>query len=230
LLRAEGRLEVLLPAGHEIDRRQLHPRRRLRLPAPLLTLASAALLRGLAEVLAGRLRTAPAPQPAALRALAHHLMFDLAPRPLVVVALLAGGFHFAREIAWRRGGPVPLLPPRGTTALFTVSGLLAGAAAVMIVAHRNTLRPDAGTSFTLFAITAGVLAGGCSPEGPTLGSALLASLAVALLVNGLPHVEVTPPMVNVATALMLLAGLAMSARAASSRGGKESLSKPRPDG
>jgi ribose/xylose/arabinose/galactoside ABC-type transport system permease subunit len=205
---------------------------RLRLPAPLLTLAAAALLRGVAEVLAVRLRTALPRQPPALAALAHHLMFDLIPRPLVVLVLLAGGFHFTREIARMRGAPSLLPPPRGPIALFTVAGLLAGAAAVMIAAHRNTVRPDAGASFALLALTAGVLAGGCDRAGPTLGSALLASLAVAVLVNGLPHVEVTPPVVNVATALMLLGGLAISTRGASGRtdAGKQSLSKPRPDG
>jgi ribose/xylose/arabinose/galactoside ABC-type transport system permease subunit len=185
----------------------------LRLPAGLLTLAGAAVMRGLADGLVVRWRPPPGPLPATVPPLAQHLIFDMLPRPLVALALAAAAFDLARRRIERRGTAVAAT----RILLHTAVGASAAAAAVLIVARRASARAgvDLGASFALFALTAAVLSGARTPGLPRVGGVVLASLCVATIVNGLPLADVSPPLVNGALGALLLLALATSA--ASSR-------------
>jgi ABC-type xylose transport system permease subunit len=72
-------------------------------------------------------------------------------------------------------------------------------------------RADAGALFALWAIAAALVGGAARCEGPSVAGTLLGSLAVAVLVNGLPLADVSIPAATLTVAALLLASLRGSA-------------------
>ena len=150
--------------GWLITRMKVHPL--------LITLASLAAYRGIAEGLSKGQPVTPLPK------LFNTLAGSLGHVPLpalyfialaVVVALFLhktpnGRFLFAighkERVAIFSGIPVPRL----LTALYSFAGLLAGFAALIYAARRNTANPEAGLGIELDVITA-VVVGGTSIYG-----------------------------------------------------------------
>ena len=70
--------------------------------------------------------------------------------------------------------------------LYVLSGLAAGLAAIIYVAHLGQAKADAGTGYELTAITAVVLGGAAITGGVgTIGGTVLGLLAMVVLQNGL---------------------------------------------
>ncbi len=90
--------------------------------------------------------------------------------------------------------------------LYALSGLLAGLAAVVYVAHLGQAKADAGTGFELMAITAVVLGGASifGGRGGVLGT-VLGLLAIVILQNGLRLSGQPAELAGVLTGILLLA-------------------------
>ena len=172
---------------------------RLRIPPLIVTLGTFSLFRGLAEGLTGGVENytdfparLPLPRPGRLPGRRSR-------RSSAVLAAAAVGFWLllhrttvgrgaARRSASRPEGAryagIPVA--RRLALVYVLSGLIAGLAAVVYVAHLGQAKADAGTGYELMAITAVVL-GGTSifgGRGSVLGT-LLGLLAIAVLQNGL---------------------------------------------
>ena len=165
---------------------------RLGLPSLIVTLATMAGYRGLTQVLIGD-RSVPAPE--WFTGFDQMLVAGWVPMPVVVflvtAAVLAAVLHktlFGRyvlaigtnpEAALYSGVPVA----RATLAIFVLSGMAAGAAAMMTFSRLKVARWDAARGMELDVITAVVL-GGASIFG---GRATVVGSAVALVLIFVLH-------------------------------------------
>ncbi len=195
---------------------------RLSLPPLIVTLGTYSLFRGLAEGLTEGVRNftdfdpsflllgqgylggwvpAQAPALAAVAAVYYFLLH----RTNIGRSLYAIGF--SPEGARHAGIPV-----RARLALvYTLSGAVAGLAAVIYVAHLGQAKADAGTSYELMAITAVVL-GGTSIFGGrgTIGGTLLGLFAVAVLGNGLRLADLPAELAGILVGVLLLSAIAIN--------------------
>jgi rhamnose transport system permease protein len=114
-------------------------------------------------------------------------------------ALYAIGF--SAEGARHAGIPVG----RRVFTVYLLSGLVAGLAAVVYVAHLNQAKADAGTDYELLAITAVVL-GGTSIFGGRGGvpGTVLGLFVIAVLQNGLSLSDLPTELAGVLTGVLLL--------------------------
>jgi rhamnose transport system permease protein len=119
-------------------------------------------------------------------------------RALYAIGFVGDGVRYAGIRVERRVGLVYLL-----------SGLMAGVAAVVYVAHLGQARSDAGTGYELDAITAVVL-GGASVFGGrgTLWGTLLGLIAITVLQNGLHLAALPAESAGVLTGALLVATIA----------------------
>jgi rhamnose transport system permease protein len=119
-------------------------------------------------------------------------------RALYAIGFVGEGVRYAGIRVERRVGLVYLL-----------SGLMAGVAAVVYVAHLGQARSDAGTGYELDAITAVVL-GGASVFGGrgTLWGTLLGLVAITVLQNGLHLAALPAESAGVLTGALLVATIA----------------------
>jgi rhamnose transport system permease protein len=193
---------------------------RLRIPPLIVTLGTFSLFRGLAEGLTGGIRNysdfpegflvlgqgavGGVPVQALGLAGAAVFVFLLVHRMAVGRGIRAIGF--SPEGARYAGIPVA----RRLALVYLLSGLAAGAAAVVYAARLGQAKADAGTGFELFAITAVVL-GGTSIFGGsgTVHGTLLGLLALALLQNGLRLSDQPAELAGILTGVLLLAAIGL---------------------
>jgi len=135
---------------------------------------------------------------AAFAAYAVLLHRSVVGRALYAIGFVGEGVRYAGIRVERRVGLVYLL-----------SGLMAGVAAVVYVAHLGQARSDAGTGYELDAITAVVL-GGASVFGGrgTLWGTLLGLVAITVLQNGLHLAALPAESAGVLTGALLVATIA----------------------
>ena len=106
-----------------------------------------------------------------------------------------------------RGGPLRGPARRAALGLlYALSGLLAGLAAVVYVAHLGQAKADAGTGFELMAITAVVLGGASifGGRGTVLGT-VLGLFAIVVLQNGLRLSGAPAELAGILTGTLLVA-------------------------
>jgi rhamnose transport system permease protein len=194
---------------------------RLRIPALIVTLGSMSLYRGLAEGLTGGVENFTG-FPGSFLFLGQGYLFGRIPTqvPLFVVAALGfwlllhrstvgralSAIGFAPEGARHAGIPVE----QRVTLVYVLSGLSAGLAAVIYVAHVGQAKSDAGTGYELAAITAVVL-GGTSIFGGrgSIPGTLLGLFAIAILQNGLRLADLPAELAGGLTGVLLLAAIGL---------------------
>jgi len=178
---------------------------RLRVPPFVVTLGMLSVARGLAIGLAGRTRVSfKGPRPDWVDALSRvsndWLFFDPGVWSLFLLAALVwlflsctvlGRYIYAvgsNESAARLSG-VPV--ERTKLLVYTVAGLLAGWAGVLLFAHGNGGDPNGGTGLELEVIAA-VVIGGASLAGGVgnVGGTLLGVLLLGMLENGVTFFNV----------------------------------------
>ena len=189
---------------------------RLRLPPLIVTLGTYSLYRGLAEGLThGSLSFTGFPR--SFLFLGQGYLWQVLPVqvPIFLLVLAAYAVLLHRSTIGRtlyvigfneEGGRYAGLPVgRRLLLVYLLSGLVAGLAAVIYVAHLGLAKADLGTGFELEAITA-VLLGGASVFGGrgTLFGTVLGLLFLSFLQNGM-HLLALPSELNgVLTGLLLL--------------------------
>jgi ribose/xylose/arabinose/galactoside ABC-type transport system permease subunit/ABC-type sugar transport system substrate-binding protein len=190
------------------------------LPALMVTLGSLSLFRGLAEGLTGAADNYTG-LPQSFLALGQGFVAGVpAQAPVLLLAgvgvtvLLhrsARGRSYA-AIGWnaeaaRHAG---VKVSRRLAELYLLSGLAAGVAAIIYVAHLGQAKADAGTGYELTAITAVVL-GGASIAGGigTVPGTTLGLLAMVLLQNGLRLAALPAELAGILTGALLLGALAV---------------------
>ncbi len=196
----------------------------LRLPPLIVTLGSLALFRGIAEGLTEGAASFSG-FPASFLFLGQGYLGGVVPAqlPLLVLALMAYGLLLHRSVIGRAlyaighapaGARYAGLPVARRVALvYILSGLVAGLAAVVYVAHLGQARADAGNGYELSAITAVVL-GGASVSGGrgTIGGTLLGLLLLAVLQNGLQLAALPSELTGVLTGVLLVATILVDRR------------------
>ena len=166
------------------------------LPALMVTLGSLSLFRGLAEGLTGAVDNYTG-LPASFLSLGQGYLAGV-PRqaPLLLLMALGAAVLLHRTtrgrayyaIGWnaeaaRHAG---IKVSNRLAELYVLSGLAAGLAAIIYVAHLGQAKADAGTGYELTAITAVVLGGAAITGGVgTIGGTVLGLLAMVVLQNGL---------------------------------------------
>ena len=95
--------------------------------------------------------------------------------------------------------------------LYVLSGLAAGLAAIIYVAHLGQAKADAGTGYELTAITAVVLGGAAITGGVgTIGGTILGLLAMVVLQNGLRLAALPAELAGILTGVLLMGALALA--------------------
>jgi len=172
----------------------------LRMPALIVTLGTFSLFRGLAEALT-KGSVAYSGFSEGFLALGNSKVMGV-PSQVWIFALVVGVVWFAvhgttygrslRAIGYAEGGAryAGLSVGRVLGGAYVTTGLVAGLAAVILVARLGEARANAGMGYELLAITAVVL-GGVSIFGGkgNVGGALLGWLALAILNNGLTRIS-----------------------------------------
>ncbi|HEY8536606.1 MAG TPA: substrate-binding domain-containing protein [Vicinamibacterales bacterium] len=189
------------------------------LPALMVTLGSLSLFRGLAEGLTGAVDNYTGLPPAFLALGQGYVAGIPVQAPLLIGAAIGlavllhrtprGRTYYA--IGWNaaaaRHAGVPVA--RRLAELYVLSGLAAGLAAIIYVAHLGQAKADAGTGYELTAITALAL-GGTSITGGTgtIPGTLLGLFAIVVLQNGLRLAALPAELAGVLTGVLLVAALA----------------------
>lgn len=189
---------------------------RLRIPPLIVTLGSFSLFRGLAEGITGGVDNFTK-LPESFLFLGQGYFFGLVPAQLPVLVLASAGFWallhrttlgralsaigYSSEGARYAGIPVE----RCVALTYILSGMSAGLAAVIYVAHLGQAKADAGTGYELAAITAVVL-GGTSIFGGrgSIPGTLLGLFSIAVLQNGLRLADQPAELTGVLTGVLLL--------------------------
>ena len=203
---------------------------RLALPPLIVTLGTYSLFRGLAEGLTAGVRNFTDFDPSFLMLGQGYLggwVPAQAPVLVGVAAAYAWLLHrttagrglyaigFSAEAARHAGIPVGAR----LFLVYGLSGLVAGLAAVLYVAHLGQAKADAGTSYELMAVTAVVL-GGTSIFGGrgTIGGTILGLFAVAVLQNGLRLADLPSELAGILVGALLVSALLVN-RALLKKGG-----------
>lgn len=195
---------------------------RWRLPPLMVTLGSLSLFRGLAEGLTGGVDNYTGLPP-------HFLAIGqgfVGPIPIQAPVLVAaaigtwvlvhravrGRVYFAvgnNEQAARFAG---IDVSRYVAELYVLSGLAAGLAAIIYVAHLGQAKADAGTGYELTAVTAVVLGGTAinGGSGTVLGT-LLGLAAMVVLQNGLRLAALPAELAGVLTGGLLIVAIGLPA-------------------
>ena len=195
---------------------------RLRVSALIVTLGTYSLYRGLAEAIttgAKNYSGFPAdflffgqgylggflPVQALVLLAAALFFWALLHRTIIGRAIYAIG-HSA-EGARYAGIPVV----KRVQLVYVLSGIAAGVAGIIYVAHLGQAKSDAGTGYELIAITAVVL-GGTSIFGGsgTIGGTLLGLSAIVILQNGLRLSAWPTELAGICTGVLLVATIALS--------------------
>jgi rhamnose transport system substrate-binding protein len=195
---------------------------RWRLPPLMVTLGSLSLFRGLAEGLTGGVDNYTG-LPQHFLALGQGFAGPMPIQaPVLVVAAVAvwllvhrttrGRVYFAvgnNEQAARFAG---VDVSRRVAELYVLSGLAAGLAAIIYVAHLGQAKADAGTGYELTAVTAVVLGGTAINGGSgTVMGTLLGLAAMVVLQNGLRLAALPAELAGVLTGGLLIAAIGLPA-------------------
>ncbi len=201
----------------------------------IVTLASLSLFRGVAEGLTGAVKNYTSFPPSFL-ALGQGYLFNAIPVQALVLILAIVVFWvlLERSVVGRglyaighseegaRFGGVPV--EKRLRLVYTLSGLAAGVAATIYVAHLGQAKSDAGTGFELMAITAAVL-GGTSIFGGagTIGGTLLGLASIVVLQNGLRLSALPAELAGILTGALLIASIAIERMSAGGQHGTRTI-------
>ncbi len=194
---------------------------RMSLPPLIVTLGTYSLFRGAAEGLTRGIENY-AGFPAGFLFVGQGYVAGVIPAQILVLvaAAAAVGFWLHRTPHGRSVYAIGLSPEgaryagipvaRRVGALYLASGLAAGVAAVVYVAHLGQAKADAGTGFELTAITAVVLGGASifGGRGTILGT-LLGLAAIVVLQNGLRLRGVPAELAGILTGTLLVGTMAL---------------------
>jgi rhamnose transport system substrate-binding protein len=193
----------------------------LGVPPLIVTLATLALFRGMAEGLTGGALSFSG-FPPGFQFLGQGYLAGIVPVQLPLLVLIASFFYVLLErttigrslyaIGWNaEGARYAAIPVRARLALvYVLSGTIAGLAAIVYVAHIGQARSDAGMAYELHAITAVVL-GGASVTGGrgSVAGTLLGLFILAVLQNGLQLAGLPSELIGVMTGLILVTAIAV---------------------
>jgi rhamnose transport system substrate-binding protein len=195
---------------------------RLRLPPLIVTLGTFSLFRGLAEgvTLGGVVNYNDFP--ASFAFLGRGYLWGGVPAQLPLLLLAVVGFWaLLQRTTVGRGLYAIGLSPEGArhagipverrlALVYVVSGIVAGVAAIVYVAHLGQAKSDAGTGYELTAITAVVL-GGTSIFGGrgTIQGTVLGLFAIVVLQNGLRLAALPAELAGILTGTLLLAAISI---------------------
>ncbi len=195
---------------------------RWRLPPLMVTLGSLSLFRGLAEGLTGGVDNYTSLPPhflalgqgfaGAIPIQAPVLLAAALGTWLLVHRTTRGRVYFAvgnNEQAARFAG---VDVARHLAELYILSGLAAGLAAIIYVAHLGQAKADAGTGYELTAVTAVVLGGTAinGGSGSVLGT-LLGLAAMVVLQNGLRLAALPAELAGILTGALLVGAIGLPA-------------------
>ena len=187
----------------------------------IVTLATFSLFRGMAEGLTGAVKNYSGFPPGFL-GLGQAYLFGVIPMQALVFVPVALFFWmllhrttigrtlraigYSEPAARHAGIPVE----QRLRLVYMLSGLAAGFAAIIYVAHIGQAKSDAGSGFELMAITAAVL-GGTSIFGGkgTVHGALLGLAAIVVLQNGLRLSAKPTELAGILTGLLLIASIGL---------------------
>ncbi len=190
------------------------------LPALMVTLGSLSLFRGLAEGITGAVDNYTG-LPASFLSLGQGYLAGV-PRqaPVLLLVALGCGVLLHRTTRGRAyyaiGWNAEAARHAGVNVssrlaeLYVLSGLAAGLAAIIYVAHLGQAKADAGTGYELTAITAVVLGGAAITGGVgTIGGTILGLLAMVVLQNGLRLAALPAELAGILTGVLLMSALAL---------------------
>jgi rhamnose transport system permease protein len=186
----------------------------LDLPPLIVTLGTYSLFRGLAEGLTGGVQYFSG-FPASFLAFGAGGQIGILVVAIVLFALLLhmttigrGLYAIGCSQSGARYAGIPVA--RRLSLVYLLSGLAAGVAAVIYVAHIGQAKSDAGTGYELMAITAVVL-GGTSIFGGrgTIGGTLLGLATITVLQNGLRLAALPSEVSGILTGILLVASIAI---------------------
>lgn len=188
------------------------------LPALMVTLGSLSLFRGLAEGLTGAVENYTG-LPSWFLALGQGYLAGVpAQAPLLLVAAVAywlllhktarGRSYVA--LGWNASASAHagIKVSNRLAELYILSGIAAGLAAIIYVAHVGQAKADAGVGYELTAVTAVVLGGAAITGGVgSIGGTLLGLAAMVVLQNGLRLAALPAELAGILTGLLLLGAI-----------------------
>jgi rhamnose transport system substrate-binding protein len=186
----------------------------LELPPLIVTLGTYSLFRGLAEGLTGGVQYFSG-FPAAFLAFGAGGQIVVFAVAIILFAVLLhmttigrGLYAIGCSPSGARYAGIPVA--RRLSLVYLLSGLSAGIAAVVYVAHIGQAKSDAGTGYELMAITAVVL-GGTSIFGGrgTIGGTILGFASIAVLQNGLRLAALPSEVSGILTGVLLIGSIAI---------------------
>ena len=186
----------------------------LRIPSFLITLGSLSITRGIVLLITDT-RPVVIANPTYFRVFGEGQLLGV-PTPIVwTIIVIAGGItglhfsSFGRKVYAAGGNPVAALysgirVDRVKIAALTLAGTLAGLAGLVLSARSHAARPDVGAGFELDAITAVILGGAALSGGRgTIVGAVIGSLIISILNNGLVLIGVDPSLQIVIKGLII---------------------------
>lgn len=187
---------------------------KLRIPSFLITLGTLSITRGIV-LLVTDTRPVVITNPTYFGVFGEGQLLGV-PTPIVwTIIVIAGGIvglhfsSFGRRVYAAGGNPVAALysgirVDRVKIAVLTLAGTLAGLAGLVLSARSHAARPDVGAGFELDAITAVILGGAALSGGRgTIVGAVIGSLIIGILNNGLVLIGVDPSLQIVIKGLII---------------------------
>ncbi len=188
------------------------------LPPLMVTLGSLSLFRGLAEGLTGAVENYTG-LPSAFLAIGQGYLSGIpAQAPVLLLAgtgywlllhkTTRGRSYFA--IGWNASASAHagVKVSNRLAELYILSGLAAGLAAIIYVAHVGQAKADAGIGYELTAVTAVVLGGAAITGGVgSIGGTLLGLAAMVVLQNGLRLAALPVELAGILTGVLLLGAI-----------------------